>query len=45
MLRRKSISYPQSGWEGPPSRACMQVQAQACKDLIKSTLMRDWIRP
>jgi inosine-uridine nucleoside N-ribohydrolase len=45
MLRRKSISYPQSGWEGPASRVCMQVQAQACKDLIKSTLMRDWIRP
>jgi hypothetical protein len=45
MLRRKTISYPQSGWEGPASRACMQVQAQACKDLIKTTLMRDWIRP
>jgi inosine-uridine nucleoside N-ribohydrolase len=46
MLRRKDIAYPQSGWgpELPDTQVCMDVQAQACKDLIERTLMADWLR-
>ena len=45
MLRRKDIAYPQSGWgpELPDTQVCMDVQAQACKDLIERTLMADWL--
>jgi inosine-uridine nucleoside N-ribohydrolase len=45
MLRRKDIAYPQEGWgsEIGDTRVCMEVQAQACKDLIESTLMSHWL--
>ena len=45
MLRRKDIAYPQSGWapEVPDTQVCMDVQAQACKDLIERTLMGAWL--
>ena len=45
MLRRTDIAYPQSGWgpELPDTQVCMDVQAQACKDLIERTLMADWL--
>ncbi len=45
MLRRKDIAYPQSGWgpEVPDTQVCMDVQAQACKDLIERTLMANWL--
>jgi hypothetical protein len=45
MLRRKDLAYPQEGWgsELRDTRVCMEVQAQACKDLIESTLMSHWL--
>lgn len=45
MLRRKDIAYPQEGWgsELRDTRVCMEVQAQASKDLIESTLMSRWL--
>ncbi len=43
MLKRKSIPYPQSGWEVAPATVCMQVQADACRQKIEAVLMRDWL--
>ena len=45
MLRRKNIDYPQVGWgsELRDTRVCMEVQAQACKNLIETTLMTKWL--
>jgi len=43
MLRRKSIPYPQSGWEVEPTTVCMQVQAAACRQKIEEVLTRDWL--
>jgi inosine-uridine nucleoside N-ribohydrolase len=45
MLKRKSIPYPQSGWELAPATVCMQVQASACRQKIEDVLMRDWLAP
>ncbi|MDD2924972.1 nucleoside hydrolase [Rhodoferax sp.] len=47
IMRRKDISYPQHGWheEIPHTQVCLKVQANACKDVIKTTLMRNWLRP
>ena len=43
MLKRKSIPYPQSGWNVRPSTVCMQVQAAACRQKIEEVLTRDWL--
>jgi len=45
MLRRKNMEYPQEGWgsELRDTRVCMEVQAQACKNLIETTLMTKWL--
>ena len=45
MLKRKSIPYPQMGWEIAPATVCMQVQAAACRQTIEDVLMRDWLTP
>jgi purine nucleosidase len=45
MLKRKSIPYPQGGWEVGPATVCMQVQAAACRQKIEGVLMRDWLTP
>ena len=46
MLRRKNIAYPQTGWgaEVPDTQVCLQVQAQACRERIESTLMASWLQ-
>lgn len=46
MMRRKNISYPQHGWHEdiPHTQVCLNVQADACQDVIKTTLMRSWLR-
>jgi inosine-uridine nucleoside N-ribohydrolase len=45
IMRRKEVSYPQHGWHDdiPHTQVCMQVQAQACMEVIESTLMSDWL--
>jgi inosine-uridine nucleoside N-ribohydrolase len=45
MMRRKDVSYPQHGWHDdiPHTQVCMDVQAEACKTIIESTLMHDWL--
>jgi inosine-uridine nucleoside N-ribohydrolase len=43
LLKRKSIPYPQAGWDVPPVQVCMQVQAAACRQKIEEILMRDWL--
>ena len=43
MLKRKSIPYPQDGWEVAPVTVCMQVQSGACRQKIEEVLMRDWL--
>jgi inosine-uridine nucleoside N-ribohydrolase len=43
MLKRKSIPYPQTGWEVAPARVCMQVQAASCRQKIEEVLMRNWL--
>ena len=45
MLRRKAIGYPQPGWDQdiPDTRACMRVQADACKQVLEQTLMGPWL--
>ena len=47
MLRRKAIDYPQNGWEAhvPDSQVCIQVQAQAARQVIEATLLGDWLGP
>lgn len=45
MLKRKSIPYPQNGWEVGPVTVCMQVNATGCSEKIESVLMRDWLTP
>ena len=43
MLKRKSIPYPQTGWEVAPTTVCMQVQAASCRQTIEDVLMRQWL--
>jgi inosine-uridine nucleoside N-ribohydrolase len=45
MMRRKEVSYPQHGWHDdiPHTQVCMEVQAQACKTVIETTLLRGWL--
>lgn len=45
MMRRKEVSYPQHGWHEdiPHTQVCMAVQADACKAIIETTFMRDWL--
>ena len=43
MLKRKSIPYPQTGWEVAPATVCMQVQAAACSQKIEQVFMRPWL--
>ena len=40
------LFYPQPGWEPerPVTRACLQVDAKACIDLIKKTLGGNWLK-
>lgn len=47
MMRRKNVVYPQHGWHDdiPHTQVCLQVQAEACKAVVTSTLMRDWLHP
>ena len=44
MLQRKSIPYPQKGWEVPPVAVCMQVDALACRQRIEDVLKLDWLQ-
>ena len=43
MLKRKTIPYPQTGWEVAPATVCMQVQAAGCRQKIEEVLMRNWL--
>lgn len=45
MMHRKSFEYPQGGWEPhvPLTNVCMQVDAQACSEVLERTLMSDWL--
>ncbi len=43
MLKRKSIPYPQTGWEVAPATVCMQVQAASCRQTIEDVFMRNWL--
>ena len=45
MMRRKTINYPQPGWgtNVPDTQVCMQVQAEACKQILEDTLLGDWL--
>ncbi len=47
MMAKLSIPYPQPGWEAekPETRVCMEVDAEACKNLIDLTLAADWLLP
>ncbi len=47
MDRHGGLQYPQTGWEKerPLTRVCMEVNADACLDLIDRTLHGDWLRP
>jgi inosine-uridine nucleoside N-ribohydrolase len=45
MLRRRHHNYPQSGWDAhvPLTHVCMEVDAKGARDVLESTLMRDWL--
>jgi inosine-uridine nucleoside N-ribohydrolase len=45
MMQRKAIDYPQAGWgnDVPQTQACLQVNFEAAKSLIETTLMSDWL--
>ncbi len=45
MMQRKAVSYPQHGWHDdiPHTQVCMNVQAQACLEVIETTLLRNWL--
>jgi inosine-uridine nucleoside N-ribohydrolase len=45
MMRRKDIVYPQPGWgdEIPETQVCMNLQADAARALIESTLLLNWL--
>jgi purine nucleosidase len=45
MMRRKDIFYPQPGWgdEVPETHVCMNLQAEAARELIESTLLLNWL--
>ncbi len=46
MMQRKAVTYPQHGWheEIPHTQVCMQVQAEACRAVVQTTLQRDWLQ-
>ncbi|MBK1684527.1 nucleoside hydrolase [Rhodoferax fermentans] len=46
MMQRKAVTYPQHGWheEIPHTQVCMQVQAEACRAVVQTTLQRDWLK-
>jgi inosine-uridine nucleoside N-ribohydrolase len=45
MMRRKDIVYPQPGWgdDVPETQVCMNLQADAARELIESTLLLNWL--
>jgi inosine-uridine nucleoside N-ribohydrolase len=45
MMRRKDIFYPQPGWgdEMPITQVCMNLQVEAARDLIETTLLSNWL--
>lgn len=45
MMQRKNVIYPQDGWHDdiPHTQVCLQVQAEACKQVVTSTMMHDWL--
>jgi len=45
IMRRKDINYPQQGWGDhiSHSHACVQVDAEAAKQLIEDTLLSQWL--
>ena len=45
MMHRKTFDYPQPGWGNtvPATQVCMQVNAQACNQILEATLMLDWL--
>lgn len=47
MDRHGGLFYPEPGWEKekPETRVCMEVDAEACYDLIMATLDGDWLKP
>ena len=47
MDRSGSLFYPEPGWEPerPETRVCMEVDADACAELVYSTLHGDWLKP
>lgn len=46
MMQRKDVAYPQHGWHNdiPHTHVCLQIQAEASKAVVTSTLMRDWLK-
>lgn len=46
MMRRKDVVYPQHGWHEdiPHTQVCMQVDSEACKAVVTSGLMGDWLK-
>lgn len=43
--RNEELQYPDPGWEKdrPTTRVCLQVDVDACLELIKKTLERNWL--
>jgi inosine-uridine nucleoside N-ribohydrolase len=47
VLRRKTIPYPQAGWDPqtPTTAVCMQVDHAGAADVFTRTMLGDWLRP
>lgn len=47
ILASPEKSYQQTGWDAPwpETRACLEVDAAACVQLVDATLARPWLRP
>jgi inosine-uridine nucleoside N-ribohydrolase len=47
MDRNGKLFYPEPGWEAerPETRVCMEVDANACAELVYATLNGDWLKP
>jgi len=47
VLRRKTIPYPQAGWDPqtPSTAVCMQVDHAGAADVFTRTMLGDWLRP
>jgi inosine-uridine nucleoside N-ribohydrolase len=47
VLRRKTIPYPQAGWDPqtPTTAVCMQVDHAGAADVFTRTMLGNWLRP